>query len=671
MSEFAPFGAAVYDRFNYITRDNALVLVTTLSGDELWDAYLAAFPEGSNPVFRERTEHDCSCCRNFVKNLGGVVVLNNDGTYKTVWDVEAEGPYAAVAEKLAALIRSHPIEGAYFTKEGGYGAEVTYEEVEGGPAIRWNHFHGKTPPQCKSDSPGEASGRVSTTQQVFQRGLDELSLSALEVVVDLIESNSLYRGQEHREAVLGFLLRKRQYDALDGLARVNFTWRHIKDSAARFRNTVIGTLVQDISEGLDIEQAVARFESKVAPHNYKRSSAPITKGMIEKALGTLRDLGLESAVRRRYATVSDLSVNDVLFVDRGVRASMKDNLSDLLMTEAASTGAHPSGSKGAIDITGDEFMSRVLPGATGVDLCLDNRHLGNFVSLTAPVDEGDPRLFQWDNGFAWTYDGDVTDSVKQRVKKAGGNVDAFLRISLSWFNYDDLDIHCKTPSGRLIYFGNKAGILDVDMNAGSGQTREPVENLAFEPRHLTHGEYEVYVNQFSRREGTDVGFEIEYECDGKLISLSYDKAVKQNENVPVLSFKVKNGVVTEFVSGDRMTASSRQVEKWGVTTGLTVPVDTVLLSPNHWHEAGGRGNKHHLFVLRGCKNPGQVRGFFNEYLRSDLHQHRKVFEVLGSKTMCSPSDDQLSGVGFSSTRHDRATFIVRKDGSTRTYNVQF
>lgn len=30
-------------------------------------------PAGTNPIFRERTEHDCSCCRNFVKNLGNVV----------------------------------------------------------------------------------------------------------------------------------------------------------------------------------------------------------------------------------------------------------------------------------------------------------------------------------------------------------------------------------------------------------------------------------------------------------------------------------------------------------------------------------------------------------------------------------------------------------------------
>jgi hypothetical protein len=127
-----------------------------------------------------------------------------------------------------------------------------------------------------------------------------------------------------------------------------------------------------------------------------------------------------------------------------------------------------------------------------------------------------------------------------------------------------------------------------------------------------------------------------------------------------------------FTIEHRLTPGLRAVEKWGLTTGQTVPVDMVVLSPNHWGPPEERrGNKHHIFSLRGCKNPDPARGFFNEFLRTDLIPHRKVFEVLDAKTMCPPSDDQISGVGFSSTRHDRATFVVRKDATTRTYTVQF
>ena len=55
---------------------------------------------------------------------------------------------------------------------------------------------------------------------------------------------------------------------------------------ARFRNTVIGTLVQDLSAGVDLEVAVKSYETKVAPQNYKRPTALITKAMVESAKGS-------------------------------------------------------------------------------------------------------------------------------------------------------------------------------------------------------------------------------------------------------------------------------------------------------------------------------------------------------------------------------------------------
>ena len=33
--------------------------------DAMWERYLGSFPEGSNPIFRERTEHDCSVVSQF------------------------------------------------------------------------------------------------------------------------------------------------------------------------------------------------------------------------------------------------------------------------------------------------------------------------------------------------------------------------------------------------------------------------------------------------------------------------------------------------------------------------------------------------------------------------------------------------------------------------------
>lgn len=97
---------------------------------------------------------------------------------------------------------------------------------------------------------------------------------------------------------------------------------------------------------------------------------------------------------------------------------------------------------------------------------------------------------------------------------------------------------------------------------------------------------------------------------------------------------------------------------------------TVMFSPNFWDD-NAVGNKHHLFVLDGCKNPEPTRGILNEYLTSDLDGHRKVFEILGNKTKCEVVDDQLSGVGFSSTQRNDALVFVKTPKSQRCYIVNF
>ena len=45
------------------------MFIADVSGDELWELYLASFPEGTDPIYIENTVHDCNCCRNFCKEL--------------------------------------------------------------------------------------------------------------------------------------------------------------------------------------------------------------------------------------------------------------------------------------------------------------------------------------------------------------------------------------------------------------------------------------------------------------------------------------------------------------------------------------------------------------------------------------------------------------------------
>jgi hypothetical protein len=644
---FDEFGAIVHAHYTKMAKGELF----TTNIDDLFVKYLAAFPPGTDPLYRKRTVHDCQCCKQFIRRLGTLVSLH-DNKVVTVWDVDVPSPYREVAAAMAETVRAAEITGVFRTKEQQYGIDHNYDTKN----ERYNHFHGKVATRHHAADPATKRSEQDAIFQVCYRGLTEIRADDLDAVLDLIESNGLYRGEEHKATVLGFRQLLRDFQAAG--ASKNFVWANLDNRNARFRNTVIGTLLVDLAEGKDFDVAVRSFESKVAPSNYKRPTAVITQKMVEQAVQTLTDLGLGGAIYRRYARMSDVSVNDVLFVSNDASAKMKDGISKLL---ESSVQVQTPDLKRAIPITAEAFIKDILPGTRSLQLFLENRHVGNFVSLTGG--DGPERLFKWANNFAWSYDGDVTDSVKQRVKAAGGNIEALLRVSLSWYNFDDLDLHCITPGGQHISFRNKADILDVDMNAVHGTTRTPVENLAFQ--RLQNGIYKVWVNQFARRDTIDIGFAIEVEFGGVISQYSYPKSLKTTEDVHCFNLVVERGQLVKIESP--LTGGNVSKEKWGVKTESLVQVAAVMNSPNHWGDQKV-GAKHLIFALAGCKNPDPTRGIYNEYLRGDLDKHRKVFEVLGAKTKCVSTEDQISGVGFTMARGETVTVVV--DGR-RGYILSF
>lgn len=663
--QFQVFALAVHMRYNELAKGE--LFVANIEKDVIWQAYLDAFPEGTNLKFRVNTEHDCSCCRQFIKNLGRVVAIDKHDNILTVWDIDRAllpHPYNLVAESMANFVRSAGIKSVFRSKEPTYGAAMTTERQENGIVHRWHHFHGRVDSKHHTREPDTERGLYDAAAQVYGRGLREIEPDAIEVVLDLIENNALYRGEEHKPALLA--LQRAQRDFANSPNQEAFIWRNAKAPFSMIRNTVIGTLLTDLSNDMPLEDAVKAYETKVAPQNYRRPTALVTQGMIEQALKTIRELDLEPALDRRHAKLSDVSINDVLWANNASKQLMRSPIESLLLREV--THKPRSVQSDAAKMSIDDFMKHVVPNATEIDLLVKNAHRSNFVSLTAPVHADARNPFKWGNKFAWSYAGDVTDAIRERVKTAGGNVEAPLRFSLAWYNFDDLDLHVVDAGGRHIYFGNKQGVLDVDMNAGGGSTRTPVENASFVAPRL--GRYRIQVHQYRQREKVDIGFTMQLVFNGQVIEASWPHAVAQGDQVDVGVVSLTSDGSWHLDLNPKLQTSGRSLDIWGVKTESFVPVQTIMLSPNHWGD-NDVGHKHWIFALEGCRNPDPVRGIYNEYLSNELTKHGKVFELLGARTKAPYADDQVSGVGFSSTRPTSVDVRVRNSSSTRIFNVTF
>ena len=66
MSDFSEFSKLIESNFNEMSKNE--LFKVDIDKDELWQTYLNSFPGGSDPIYRKNTYHDCSCCRQFIKN---------------------------------------------------------------------------------------------------------------------------------------------------------------------------------------------------------------------------------------------------------------------------------------------------------------------------------------------------------------------------------------------------------------------------------------------------------------------------------------------------------------------------------------------------------------------------------------------------------------------------
>lgn len=681
--EFTEMRDRLISNFNEMTKDATHLFEVSVDKDEMWNTYLDSFPAGTNEIYRERREHDCSCCRQFIKTIGNAVIIK-DKVVSTIWDFRTDDTtFQPVLDAMSAFIKRHAVSDIYVSKLKKIGTMQNYEELENGQMKEWSHFFLELPDKFidrSNRSEGDIRGGFRDTRNVFKRSLDEIDMESLDTILELITSNTLYKGEEWKGVLTEFRKYKKDYDKLTSdKDKELYAWEQsVKAGIAigRIRNHSIGTLLVNVSEGMDLDTAVKKYEQIVAPANYKRPKEIFTKKMLEDAKKTITELGYMDSLGRRFATLDDITVNNILFSNKD-SAKRIDGADDIFGAMEREVVSSPKKFSKVEEIPVDKFVSDVLPTASEVEAYFENKHVGNMVSLIAPKNKDAKTMFKWDNNFGWAYAGNMTDSMKERVKAAGGKVDGDLRFSIQW-NEDgkdncDVDAHCIEPNGYEIYYGSARkpsysptkGQLDVDIINPGG--RIAVENITWADRKtMKTGTYKFFVHQFSGNARS--GFRAEIEFDGQVYAFDYSKPTRNGENIQVA--EVTLNADGTFTIKEMLPSNVSSREVWNLHTNQFVPVSVVMYSPNYWNEQEGIGHRHYFFMLKDCVNPETPNGFYNEFLKNELTEHKRVFAALGSKMRVEDVEDQLSGLGFSATKRDE--LIVKVKGNTeRVLKVKF
>ena len=180
--DFNLFRDPVAKQFNDMVLSGQVLVRTNISGDALYEHYLDSYPIEHNGIFRERREYDGNYDKNFIRRIGNIVGIAEDGTISTIWDVKTVSYFQTVTDAMAEKVRKAALDSPFLTTETQAGSKPTVDNQN--PDIIWSHFFALIPSQFTFDKDriGPKFNELMTDVQVFARGLQTFTLDAAETV---------------------------------------------------------------------------------------------------------------------------------------------------------------------------------------------------------------------------------------------------------------------------------------------------------------------------------------------------------------------------------------------------------------------------------------------------------------------------------------------------------
>lgn len=391
--DYADFIRRLTDRLICTTNHGQEPLFRTSGCNLLWDAYLGSFDDPD-----ERQYHNCSACRRFILEYGGLAVINEDGEIRSaIWDPkDAPERYRRAVTAMADVVAREWITTPFLSSKPIWG-----QPEAGG----WQHLHLTPPPtlvmKAGALTAGQAMAAKREDYRTVQRALGEFSAQDLELAVSILRSDTLYRS----EKVLGAAewlrdLHQARSAALRGRAS-SVVWRAVAKAPSGFchpRSSMIGTLLDDLAAGKSIDAASKAFAEKMHPLRYQRPQAAPSEGTIAQAEKMVEKLGIQRSLERRHITGAH-ELKTLWLPRRAEDQQRPSSVAKPVFGGLRAKGARSPEKAivpGTTPITWAKFYDTVLPDALGISF-LAPAHGHGYCGLLTAVHADAPPILRWDS----------------------------------------------------------------------------------------------------------------------------------------------------------------------------------------------------------------------------------------------------------------------------------
>lgn len=376
-----------YEQFEQSVKDRVAsfgdVPLFTTDASGLWELYLGGLPED------KRQHYNCHACKEFIERYGGLVTISeNGGVVPVMWADHVPGIFDDSIRSIKQAIAKAKVTGVFLSKDAVLGTPITGQ---------WTHLSAANPQPFRFSlhSAHEKMAEKKADFILLKTSMSEYPIAILDQVLMLLRSDALYRS----EKVLGIAeWFKSLCDAVgsekNGKIRDNLLWKAVAlapPGYCHIKNTVIGSLLDDLTSGISYDEAARRFAAKMHPLQYQRPQVAPSAGNIERAEMLVEKLGIARSLVRRFARFDEIPCI------WKPQAEPENALNGGVFSHLRPKGqpSIPDMNIPAIAITWRKFSEEVLPNILSMSLMVPYR--GNFTAILTAEHADAPPILQWDS----------------------------------------------------------------------------------------------------------------------------------------------------------------------------------------------------------------------------------------------------------------------------------